>query len=78
MKVEILGTGCAKCQALDANAKAAAAKLGIDCEFSKVTSLAEIAGRGVMMTPALSIDGQVMVAGKVPSEDEIAALLSGR
>ncbi len=76
MKIETLGTGCAKCEALGANAKAAAAQLGIECEFSKVTSLAEISRRGVMLTPALAINGQVRVSGKVPSEGEIAALLA--
>ncbi len=77
MKLEILGTGCAKCEALTANTRAAANKLGIECEIIKVTGLNEIASRGAMLTPALSIDGHIKVSGKVPSEDEIAALLAG-
>lgn len=75
MKIEVLGTGCAKCESLEAKAKSAATKLGIDFELTKVTDLVEIAKRGVMVTPALSIDGTVKVTGKVPNEDELMGLL---
>jgi len=75
MKIEILGTGCPKCRQLMENAKAAADKLGIDYELCKVTEINEIMKRGVMMTPALAVDGQVVAAGKVPDEDELAKLL---
>lgn len=75
MKIEILGTGCAKCDALAANAKAAADKLAIDYELVKVTNLGTIAGYGVMMTPAIVIDGEVKSAGKLLSETDIADLL---
>lgn len=75
MKIEILGTGCPKCEALTVNAKAAADKLGLPYELVKVKDFNEIAKRGVLMTPALAINGTVKVTGKVASEEEIAALL---
>ena len=76
MKIEVLGTGCAKCEALAANATAAVEKLGIDAEVAKVKDIMEITARGVMMTPALVVDGQVKVCGKVPSVDEIEKMLA--
>jgi len=75
MKIEILGTGCAKCEKLAAAAEAAAKNLGIDYELVKVKELAEIMKRGVMLTPALAINGEVKIAGRVAGEDEIASLL---
>jgi small redox-active disulfide protein 2 len=77
MKIEILGTGCPKCMALAANAKAAADKLGVACEIEKVTQINDIMKRGVMMTPALAINGEVKSVGKVLSEAEITTLLTG-
>jgi len=56
---------------LEANAKAAAAALGIDCQFAKVTDPMEIVNRGVVVTPALAIDGEVRVSGRVASEGEL-------
>lgn len=76
MKIEILGTGCPKCTTLAANAEAAAKKLGVPYELSKVTAIKDIMQRGVMMTPAIAIDGQVKAAGKVLSEDEVTTLLT--
>ena len=76
MKIEILGTGCPKCQTLAANAKAAADKLGAPYELVKVTQINDIMQRGVMLTPALAIDGQVKVVGKVASEAEITTFLA--
>ena len=76
VKIEVLGTGCAKCEQLAANAEAAARRLGVDYELVKVKELAEIMNRGVMFTPALVVDGEVKVAGKVPDEEEIARLLA--
>ncbi len=76
MKIEILGTGCPKCQKLYGNANEAVEKAGISAEIIKITDLSEIAGYGVMLTPALVIDGAVKVSGKVPSADEIVAWLS--
>jgi small redox-active disulfide protein 2 len=76
MKIEILGTGCAKCNLLEATAKKAAEQLGVPYELVHVKELGKIAAYGVMMTPALAIDGKVKVMGKVPSEAEIVTLLT--
>ena len=75
-KIQILGTGCAKCQKLAAVAEAAAKALGVPYELEKVTALDRIAGFGVMFTPALVVDGQVKVAGKVPSVEDVKKLLA--
>ena len=77
MKIEILGTGCPKCEKLAANAKAAADAMGIDYELCKVSQISEIMKRGVMFTPALAIDGTVKKAGKVLSVEEIISLVRG-
>lgn len=77
MKIEILGPGCPKCNLLEATAKRAADKLGLQYELVHVNDLGKIAAYGVLMTPALAIDGQVKVVGKVPSEAEITTLLTG-
>lgn len=74
--LKILGTGCPKCQKLTENTKAAAAELGVAYEIEKVTDLAAIMGFGVMLTPALVVDGVVKVAGKVPDVGEIKKLLA--
>jgi len=71
MKVEILGTGCAKCEKLEKMAKDAVKELGIDAQVKKVQDIREIMAYGVMSTPALAIDGKVKVTGKIPSMDEI-------
>jgi small redox-active disulfide protein 2 len=76
MRIEILGTGCAKCNLLEATAKKAADKLGIQYEMVHVKEISKIAAYGVMMTPALAIDGKVKLVGKVPSEAEITTLLT--
>lgn len=76
MKIQILGTGCKKCRKLAENAEAAAQELQLDYELVKVTDMQEIAGFGVLMTPALALDGQVKLAGKVPSVKELKGLLS--
>lgn len=75
MKVQILGTGCTKCKLLEQHAREAVAALGIQAEIEKVTDLAAIAGMGVMMTPALAIDGIVKSMGKVLTKDQVAAFL---
>lgn len=76
VKVEVLGTGCAKCQKLEANAKKAVADLGIDAQVEKVSDLDSIMSYGVMMTPALAIDGEVKIMGKVPDAAEIGKMIS--
>ena len=75
-KIQILGTGCKKCALLAETADKAAKELGLDCELSKVTNLADIASFGVMFTPALVVDGVVKVAGKVPTVEEVKKLLA--
>ncbi len=75
MKIEVLGPGCARCNTLASKVQETADKLGLDYEFCKVTNIAEIAQRGLMVTPALVIDGVVKLTGKVPSAGEIEALL---
>ncbi|MDO8536044.1 MAG: thioredoxin family protein [Candidatus Omnitrophota bacterium] len=75
MKIEILGTGCPKCQKLHDAVKDAVSASGVTAEIVKVTKINDILKYGVMVTPALVIDGQVKVAGKVPSPDEIAQWL---
>lgn len=74
-KLDILGTGCAKCEQLAANAEAAAKQAGVAYEINKVTDIEEIMRRGVVLTPALSVDGQVRVVGKVPPVEELRAML---
>ena len=76
LKIQILGTGCKKCQKLAENAEAAAQELQLDYELVKVTEMQEIAAFGVLMTPALAIDGQVKLSGKAPSVKELKRLLS--
>ena len=74
-KLQVLGTGCPKCQKLAANAKAAAEAVGIEYTMEKVTDINEIMKFGVMMTPALAVDGVVKVVGKVPDPQDIQDLL---
>ena len=74
-KIQVLGTGCAKCRKLAENAKTAAKELGIEYELEKVTDINEIMGFGVMLTPGLVIDGRVKVVGKAASADEIKQML---
>ncbi len=76
LRIQILGTGCPKCKKLAENAAAAVQESGIECEIVKVTDINEIMKFGVMMTPALAIDGKVKVVGKVPSPDEIKKMLA--
>lgn len=75
-KIQILGTGCPKCKQLYEAAERAAAELGIECELQKVTDVNDILAFGVMMTPALVVDGAVKVVGKVPALDEMKKYLS--
>lgn len=76
MKLQILGTGCPKCNKLEANARAAADELGLDCEIEKIDDMLRFVDFGVMLTPALVIDGEVKVHGKLPSADELKSLLT--
>ncbi len=75
-KLQILGAGCPKCKKLAETAEAAAKALGIEYELEKVTDINEIMAFGVMMTPALVVDGEVKVVGKVPDVEVIKGMLS--
>ena len=75
MKIQILGTGCAKCNALTMATEKAAQMLDIQYELEKVTDLKQIMAFGVMTTPALVVDGNVKVSGKVPSVEQIKTML---
>jgi small redox-active disulfide protein 2 len=75
MKIEVLGSGCAKCKRLHHNVEKAVKKTGIKAEIVKVEDITEIIERGVMMTPGLVIDGKIVSTGKVPGIDEIMGLL---
>ena len=74
-KIQILGTGCPKCKALAQNAETAAKELGLEYTLDKVTDIKEIMKFGVMVTPALVIDGQVKTAGKLLNTQEIKEML---
>ncbi|MFP4687550.1 MAG: thioredoxin family protein [bacterium] len=73
--LKILGGGCAKCDELAERAGEAAGRLGIEYKIEKVTDPAEIAEYGVMLTPALVVDGEVKTAGDVPEVEKIKELL---
>jgi small redox-active disulfide protein 2 len=74
--IQILGTGCPKCKALAANAEAAVKALGIEATVEKVEKIQDIVKFGVMMTPALVVDGQVKSVGKVPGAEDIKKFLA--
>ncbi|HUT11839.1 MAG TPA: thioredoxin family protein [Thermoguttaceae bacterium] len=74
--IQVLGPGCAKCEKLKHNAEVAVAQSGVEATVEKITDINVITGFGVMMTPALAIDGEVKLVGKVPSPEEIAKLLA--
>ncbi|MHC4625247.1 MAG: thioredoxin family protein [Planctomycetota bacterium] len=75
-KIQVLGTGCPKCKKLAELTEAAAKDLGIEYEIEKVTDINKIMEFGVMMTPALAVDGTVKVVGKVPNMDQIKSYIS--
>ena len=75
MLIQILGTGCPKCQKLEENARQAAQELNLDFQIEKVKDLQQIMAFGVMITPALVVDGVVKVAGKVPGVEDTKKIL---
>ena len=76
MKIEILGSGCPKCRALGDAAEAAVKHLGLDYTMEKVTDINKITAAGVMMTPALVVDGVIKSSGKIPTPEEMVKLLA--
>ena len=77
MKIKVLGSGCANCQTLEKRTTQALELLGLDAKVEKVTDYAAIAAYGVMSTPALVIDDQVVLAGRVPKVAELQMVLTG-
>jgi small redox-active disulfide protein 2 len=75
-EVKVLGPGCPKCQQLMSQTQLAIKELGLDCRVEKVTDIQQITSFGVIMTPALVVDGQVKVSGKVPKLDDLKRMLS--
>lgn len=78
MKIEVFGTGCSKCNMLEANMRKALTSLGMQADVMKVTDIGQMIDRGVMVTPALAIDGEIVVAGRVASVGELIELISSR
>lgn len=76
MKIEVVGPGCARCITTEKNVKEAVKQLNIQAEVVKVTDVAEFAKKGVMFTPAVVVDGEVKVSGKIPTVDELKKILS--
>jgi len=76
MMIEVLGTGCATCNKLESRVRAVAEELGVPFQIEHVYDINAIVQRGVIAPPALAIDGKVVVAGRVPSEAELTALIS--
>jgi small redox-active disulfide protein 2 len=75
-KIEVLGPGCAKCEKLYERVEAAVRELELECELEKITDIDRIVAAGVMMTPALVVDGDVAASGRLPSVDEIKTMLA--
>lgn len=76
MEIKVLGTGCTKCKSLEKVTREAVEKTGVNATVTKVEDIVEIMQYGIMTTPALVIDGKIVVKGKVPSVDEISKLLT--
>ncbi|MHB1457888.1 MAG: thioredoxin family protein [Armatimonadota bacterium] len=76
MKIQILGTGCAKCKTLAANAKQAVDEIGADIQIEKIEDIKEIMKFNILMTPGIAIDGNVKAAGRVLSSDDIKKLIA--
>lgn len=76
IRIQVLGPGCTKCKVLYEHADQAAKELGLDYQIEKVTDIGAIMGYGVMTTPALVVDGEIRFAGRVPSAEELKAVLS--
>ena len=77
MKIEILGTGCPKCKKTAENAEKAIKLSGVEAEIVKVEKINDIMDFGVMITPALAIDGEVKIAGKIPSPEQVVGWING-
>lgn len=76
MRIQVLGTGCPKCKKLEEMATEAAEELNLDYSIEKVSQINEIIAMGVMSTPALAVDGRVVLSGRLPVKDELKEMLS--
>ena len=77
MKIEVLGMGCPKCMSMEQNVKKALSELAVQADVEKVTDIQQIIQRGVMSTPALVIDGTVVLQGKNPTVEQLKQLITG-
>jgi small redox-active disulfide protein 2 len=75
MKIEILGSGCAKCKSVEKLVRNIVEELGIQADIIKIEDLQEIVNRGIIMTPAVFIDGEAKIVGRIPTADELKKLL---
>lgn len=75
MKIKVLGPGCANCNKLETLVKEVVAELKVDASIEKVTDIKEIAKMGILMTPALIIDGDIKIYGKLPSKDALIKMI---
>jgi len=78
VKIEVFGTGCPKCRGVEHNVVKALEQVGLVAEVVKVTDIGEIVDRGLMSTPGLAIDGEVVAAGRIPTVEEIVQMLKER
>lgn len=78
MKIEVLGIGCPKCQSTEQTVKKALAELNLQAEVVKITDISAIIDRGVMSTPALVVDGKLVLQGKIPTVDQVKQLIGGK
>ncbi|MGD9963477.1 MAG: thioredoxin family protein [Thermoplasmata archaeon] len=78
MKIEVFGTGCPKCNTLEVNVRKALSELSVEADVVKITSIDEMVERGLMSTPAMAIDGEVVVAGRVPSVGELRGIIQAK
>lgn len=76
MEIKVLGPGCAKCKNLDKAVREVVDELGMDAQITKVEDIMDIINYGIMSTPALVVDGKVVIKGRVPSKEEIKSLLT--
>jgi small redox-active disulfide protein 2 len=75
-KIQVLGPGCASCEGLEADVKTIVGELQLECEIEKITDINQIVSFGVMLTPALVVDGEIKVSGKRPSMEDLREMLS--
>ena len=78
MKIKVLGPGCKNCVTLEKNVREALTRLGVEAAVEKVTDYADIAGYGILRTPGLVVDEQVLLSGRVPTAGQVKDLLSAR